>query len=167
MISTTESARILEVNLGAVTEALWAESPELRKRVGREWTKMHYQKHMKNRVRKFIKEKIKILDQLMNAGEHSLLILAGHPTMTCQMRDDLLKRLLAKLVDVVPASVKTPVSDVVKATLASFIAREEKESQAIADTLSHQVHTGGLAVTGNAASFQALNRGQVDTLVLL
>ena len=43
MISTEESVRILEVNLGAVTEELWKDRPELRKRVGREWTKDHYQ----------------------------------------------------------------------------------------------------------------------------
>ena len=38
LISTEESARILEVNLGEVTEELWRERPELRKRVGREWS---------------------------------------------------------------------------------------------------------------------------------
>jgi len=36
MISTEESVRIYEVNLGAVTEQLWEQRPELRKRVGRE-----------------------------------------------------------------------------------------------------------------------------------
>ena len=32
------NTRILEVHLGAITEALWAKRPELRERVGRGWT---------------------------------------------------------------------------------------------------------------------------------
>ena len=68
MISTEESARILEVNLGAVTEELWRERPELRRRVGREWTREHYQNHRRAQTDRFIKEKIKVLEQLMAAG---------------------------------------------------------------------------------------------------
>ena len=36
MISIEESARILEIHLGKVTEELWRERPELRQRLGRE-----------------------------------------------------------------------------------------------------------------------------------
>ncbi len=167
MISTKKSARIVEVNLGEVTAKLWKERPELRERVGREWTKEHYQKHSMERGKKFIKEKIKLLDQLMSAGGHSHLILAGHPTMTSRIRDELPQHLLEKLVDVVTVSGQAKTADVVEATIASFVEAEEIESQHIAKILSQKVHTGGLAVAGEEASFRALKRGQADTLVLL
>ena len=47
MISTTESARILDVNLGAIKAQLWKERSELRQRIGREWTKRHYESHQR------------------------------------------------------------------------------------------------------------------------
>ena len=166
MISTEQSVRILEVNLGAVTEQVWRERPELRKRVGREWTKEHYQNHRRERTGRFIKEKVKIVDKLMSAGGYAHLILAGHPTITTRVRDELPKHLLAKLIDIVPASGQTPVSDVVEATLASFIEQEEKESHAVATELERQIHAGGLAVAGTGPSFLALKRGRADTLVL-
>jgi rubrerythrin len=166
MISTEQSARILEVSLGAVTEQVWRERPELRKRVGREWTKNHYQNHRRERGGRFIKEKTGILDELMSAGGYAHLILAGHPTITARVRDELPKHLLAKLVDIVPASGKTPVSDVVEATLASFIEQEEKESHAVAAELEKQIQAGGLAVAGAGPSFLALKRGRADILVL-
>jgi protein required for attachment to host cells len=166
MISTEESVRILEVNLGAVTEQLWKERPELRKRVGREWTKNHYQNHRRDRTGKFIKEKINILDRLMSAGGYGHLILAGDPRMTARVRDQLPKHLQAKLVDVVPAALKTPVADVVEATIASFIEEEENESRLAVDELVQAVHTGGLAVSGTEPVFRALERGQIDTLIL-
>ena len=166
MISTEQSARILEVNIGSVTEELWKQRPELRKRVGHEWTKAHYQNHRKDRIRKFIKEKIKILDQLMSASGYTHLILAGHPTITAQVRSKLPKRLVAKLFNVVPASGGTPVSSIVKATIASFIEAEEKESRSAAKMLMQQIHTSGLAVAGTGPSFKALERDQTDMLVL-
>lgn len=167
ILSSKESACIFEVNLGAVTQELWTRAPELRKRVGREWTKAHYQKHSKERGRQFIKEKIKILEQLMSRGGHTHLILAGPPMMTSRVRDELPKHMLAKLIDIVPASDKSPVPNVVEATIASFIEAEEKESRAVAEILSQQVYSGGLAVAGTVASFRALRRDQVDTLVLV
>ena len=166
MISTEESVRILEVNLGAVTKELWEERPELRKRIGREWTKNHYQNHRRDRSDKFIKEKINILEQLMTAGGYAHLILAGAHRMTARVRHQLPKHLRTKLIDVVPAASKTPVADVVEATIACFIQEEENESRLVVDEVIQSVRAGGLAVLGTGPTFQALEKDRVDTLVL-
>ncbi len=167
LITTRESARILEVNVGSVTKDLWTRRPELRKRIGREWTKMHFQKHAKERGRRFIKEKVKILKRLMSEAGHTHLVLAGHPSMTAEVRDNLPKHLLSKLVDLVPLSDKTETSDVVKATIGSFIRAEEEESQYTAELLSQEVHTGGLAVAEAGDCLKALKENRADTLVML
>ncbi|MBI1790663.1 MAG: host attachment protein [Acidobacteria bacterium] len=166
LISREGSARILGVNLGAVTEDVWKESPALRERVGREWTKEHYRNHRRERTNRFINELIKILDQLMFAGGYGHLILAGSPRVTSQIRKALPKHLAAKVVDIVPASEYDRTKDVVAATLLSFIEQEERESLAVVDRLLKEVNTNGLAVAGTRASFESLKRGQVDVLVL-
>lgn len=86
LISTEESARILEINLGEVTKELWRERPELRQRVGREWTKEHYLNHRRQRTEQFIKEQVQLLEQLMTVGGHTHLILAGNPRITACLR---------------------------------------------------------------------------------
>jgi protein required for attachment to host cells len=166
MISTEESARILEVNLGAVTEELWRERPDLRRRVGREWTREHYQNHRRAQTDRFIKEKIKVLEQLMAAGGHTHLILAGNPQMTARIRKALPKHLADKLIDTVVATPKDNISDVVAVTLSQFIDQEEQESLALVETLYHEIRTGGLALVGPDACREALERDQVDVLVL-
>jgi hypothetical protein len=166
MISTEESVRILEVNLGAVTEELWRDRPELRKRVGREWTKSHYQNHRRSRTEKFIKEKINILDRLMSAGGYTHLILAGTERMTARVRDQLPKQLRTNLVDVVPAGARASLANIVEATIASFVEEEENESRLAVDELFQAVQTGGLAVSGTEPVFRALERAQTDTLIL-
>lgn len=166
LISTEESARILEVNLGAITREVWAMRPELRERIGREWTREHYQNHRRDRGERFLEEKIEILDKLMAAGGHTHLILAGSPRMTARIRTCLPKHLRAKLIDIVPASASARVEDVVEATLSSFIEREQQESlDAVAELVS-ALRRSGLGASGTAATFEALRRGQADVLVM-
>ena len=166
MISTEEHARILEINLGSVTEVLWKKHPQLRERVGREWTKEVYQNHRRDRADRFIKEEIGILSNRVAEGGYSHLILAGQSSLTGRIRKALPKPLALKLIDVMPASSTTSFSKIVESSIASFVEAEERESRAVAEELVRQIHTGGLAVAGIAGSFQALKSGTVDLLVL-
>lgn len=166
MISTAESARILEVNLGAVTDEVWRERPALRKRIGREWTKEHYQSHQREQSDKFLKEKISVLDGLMRAGGYTYLILAGNPWETARLRQALPRRLATKLIDTLPIAGNEHISDVMAATLARFIEAEEQESRAIATILIQEILSDGLAVAGTAATLQALHEQRVDALVM-
>ena len=167
LISTTESARIIEVSLGEITDEVWCERPELRRRTGREWSREHYRNHRRNRTEQFIREKIEVLERLMLAGGHTHLMLAGNPRLTARVKKELPKHLADKLVDTVVASGSDKISDVVAATLNSFIEQEELESQAIAEQLRQEVCTGGLAVIGTSDTLAALQRAQVDVLVML
>ncbi len=166
VISTEKSARILEVHTGSVTESLWMERPELRKRIGREWTKEHYRNHRKDRSSKFIKDKIRILEQVISAGGHTHLILAGSPQRTSRLKKALPKRLAERLVDTVVIGERAEIGSVVEATLAAFIDQEQKESLAAVEMLQRQINTNGLAVVGSEATLEALKRGQADMLVL-
>ena len=144
MISTEEKVRVLEVTLGAITRELWAERPELRERVGREWTREHYQNHRRDRDDRFLKEKIELLERLMASGGHTHLILAGSPRLTARIRNALPRHLQARLIDVVPASASAHVADVVTATLSSFIDREQQESLDTVAELVSALRRGGL-----------------------
>ena len=166
MIVTEESMRILQVNLGAITAQIWEQRPELRERVGREWTKTHYQRHRQERTRRFLKDAVNVLDQLMSAGGYTHLILAGQSPMTSQVQKVLPSHLQKQLIDIVPASGGTRLSDVVQATLSSFVEAEEQESRTTVADLVHQLRTGGLAVVGTGPSYRALRQGRVDMLVL-
>ena len=167
MISGERDARILEVSLGSVTRQLWTERPELRERVGREWTKQHYQNHRENRTDQFIKEKIRILDELVNARGHTHLILAGHPTMTARVQKELPRHLLEKVVDLIPVSTRAKARDVVRATLASFVETEEKQSLEYAKLLEAELlSSSGLAVAGVPATREALENGQADVVII-
>jgi peptide subunit release factor 1 (eRF1) len=166
LISTESHARIVEVSVGNTTKELWTERPELRKRVGREWTKEHYQNHHRERTQRFFKEKIEVLDRLVSTEGHTHLMLAGNPRTVARLRASLPRRLQDKLVDVVPAAGNASTSDVVAATLSAFAEHEAAESLETVGLLQNELRTGGLAVSGTEAVLEALARRQVDVLVL-
>lgn len=166
VISTEESVRILGVNLGEITESIWNERPELRKRVGREWTKEHYQNHREDRRDKFIKEKVKIIDQLMAKTQYSHLILAGNSTITARLEKALPKHLQEKLIDSVSIDEKARTENVIESTLTSFIEQEQKESQEAVELLKREINTHCLAVVGADDALNALKIGQVDMLII-
>ena len=111
-------------------------------------------------------EKIAVLEQLMRAGGQTHLILAGDPEITARVRHALPKDLADKLVDVIPASERDRQTDVVMATLSSFIEHEEQESRSVAERLIEGLRSQNLAVAGSAATLDALRWGEVDTLVM-
>jgi protein required for attachment to host cells/ribosomal protein L7Ae-like RNA K-turn-binding protein len=167
LICNEESARVLEVSLGSVTREVWTHRPELRKRVGREWTKLHYQNHRRDRTDRFVKEKIGLVERVMTSGGHTHLMLAGNPQVLARVRKGLPKSLESKLVDAIPASSRDRSTDVVLATLSSFLEHEEQESLAAVGALRRELRTGGLAVAGHRACREALLNGQADLLVML
>ena len=167
LLAMPDRASILEVNLGAATIQAWINRTELRMRVGSEWTRFHYQIHQAHRGDRFVQEKITTLQRLMQAGGHSHLILAGDPEITGRVRQALPSDLADKLVDVIPSSERDQQTDVVMATLSSFIEHEEQESQSVARCLIEGLRSQNLAVAGSSATLDALRWGEVDTLVMV
>ncbi|MGB5439999.1 MAG: hypothetical protein WBN90_10190 [Gammaproteobacteria bacterium] len=166
LLALPSRVSILEVNLGEATIQAWLNQSGLRTRVGSEWARSHYQVNQAHRGDRFLSEKIAVLKQLMQAGGHTHLILAGDPEITARVRHALPNDLAAKLVDVVPASKRDLPTEVVMLTLASFIEHEEQESRTAAERLIDGLRSHNLAVAGTAATLDALRWGEVDTLVM-
>ena len=166
LLTLPDRATIFEVNLGAATTQAWLEYPPLRQRVGTEWSRSHFQIHRSRRGDRYLDEKVAILTKLMQAGGQTHLVLAGEPGMTHRVLHALPVELQEQVIDCVPANRGDQQSDVILATLSSFIEHEERESQAIADSLIEGIRRQNLAVGGTGKTLAALRWGDVDTLVM-
>ena len=124
VIPTEVSARILEVHTGPITESLWMERSELLKRVGRKWTKEHYQNRREDRGDKFIEEKIRILERVMSSGGHIYLILAGSPQKTPRLNMALLKCLTDNLIATVVIDERAETGSVMETTIKALKRRQ-------------------------------------------
>ena len=166
LLALPNRACIVAVNLGAATIRAWIDQSELRTRVGSEWARIHYHVNQAHRGDRFVHEKVVVLEQLMHAGGHTHLILAGDPEITARVRHAMPNDLADKLVDVAPASARDRQTEVIILTLSSFIEHEEHEHRTIAERLIEGLRSQNLAVAGSAATLDALRWGEVDTLVM-
>jgi peptide subunit release factor 1 (eRF1) len=166
LLALPNRACIVAVNLGAATIQAWIDQSGLRTRVGSEWARIHYCVNQAHRGDRFVHEKIVVLKQLMHAGGHTHLILAGDPEITTRVRHAMPNELADKLVDVAPASARDRQTEVIILTLSSFIEHEKHECRSVAERLIEGLRSQVLTVVGSAATLDALRRGEVDTLVM-
>jgi hypothetical protein len=166
VVCSRDEIRVLSVNLGKVTLELLRQRPDLRRRVGREWTKEHYRAQRAARPRRFVGDAVNALSEVMKAGGYEHLILAGDRSMTAMMKRALPPRTASRLAGVIRNPGKAEACDVVSQSIDAFVKAEEKESIDAAGKLEERLRVGGLAVAGTRASYFALRRGQVQTLVM-
>jgi hypothetical protein len=166
LVASDDHARLVEVNLGAVTREMWTAHPGTRRRVGRDWGRALYQDHSPRRGEPFVAEMLAVLERFAAQTGHAHVVLAGSPRLTTRLRAAMPPALAEKLVDVVPTAGDAPTEDVVAATLSSFVEREEQDSLAVVSLLWDELKRQGLAVCGTEASLDALARGRADLLVI-
>ena len=161
-----DEARIIETNIGKITEALVAERKDLRWRVGREWTREHYQNHRRDRNERFLKEKIRIIDDLVTNRKHTHIILGGNPNLVTRMRRALPKRLEEKVINTMIVDPTDGVSAIVREAIQVFVEQEQQESVANVKRLESAIRGSGLGVVGYPQVRQALEAGQADLLLI-
>ncbi|MEM8953232.1 MAG: hypothetical protein AAGD22_03685 [Verrucomicrobiota bacterium] len=166
VITTETEARILETTIGSITEEIMQRRPELRRRIGREWTREHYQNHRRDREDRFIREKIRIVDDLMRRRGHNHLVVTGSPNMVGRLTAALPPRLKEKLISSFPANPKGGLDPILAESMQLFAAAENVESHDRVEALQAAVLSGGLGVAGSSASLEALQSGCADLLVV-
>lgn len=166
LLFTHSILRVMEVNLGAVTTEVWRERPELRRRVGREWTRHHYQRHAEAVNERFLKEALEVLQRRMARGGYRHLILAGNSPALAQIENSLPRNLREALVERLVVEPSDAVEEVVGATLRAFLEEEQRESGDRVVELEHHLHKTGLATAGLDETRTALETGAADVLVI-
>ena len=166
VITNEVEARIFETTLGAVSEEILTERKDLRKRIGREWTREHYQNHKHEREQQLIREKIEVIDDLMRRGGHNHLVIAGSPVMVGRMTAALPQRLKDKLISTLPTNPKCGVSPILLEAVELFVEAENAESHDRVRKLRRAIHTRGLGVSGYAESMKAIQGGYADMLII-
>jgi hypothetical protein len=166
-ISTEESSRIFEITLGAVSEEMLTTRPDMRQRVGREWTREHYHQVKREHDRRFLRDQVEIIGSLMGKRGHNHLILAGHPRCVSALRGVLPKELENKVSDTVfQAPNGHDCSAVLEQAIEAFIEVEQHESHSTVERLHAQVCRGGLAAVGIEATREAMQYGAASELVI-
>ncbi len=166
VLATDDGQRVVEVNMGRVTESVWTDYPESRQRVGSEWSKTYYQRLYSQEDGPQWSEVLSTLTQLNEAGGYKHLILAGMPVLTQSLQTLLPDSLQALLIDTITVTDHDSISAIVNNTLKTFIEHMQQQSVTTVMQVHQAICQGGLATAGLQKVLYALQRQQVDLLII-
>lgn len=166
LYTDSRSGRIYDVNLGRVSQRMLIERPEVRPRLGREWTKLHYKRRRRESDRQYIQQKLDVLDELFAADGRTQLILAGDQTYVDRITKALPRHIAARLVGRISPTKTNSLEEIILRSLEAYVKSEELESLDEVDRLFNALHRDDMAVVGVANSLRVVSQGQADILIL-
>jgi peptide subunit release factor 1 (eRF1) len=112
------------------------------------------------------KEVVDRLDQIVAAENIEHVVVAGDEVIVPLLKEQFPERLGAKVIDVLRLDIRSPEHDVLTATLEALRKKDAETDEAVVQDLIGDYRAGGLALVGPEPVRDALQRGQVDTLVI-
>ncbi|MDC1141781.1 hypothetical protein OAU50_01710 [Planctomycetota bacterium] len=158
-------ARVIEVNMGAAAIESLEEHPEMRERIAQELTHSHYARHGNFESGPYLLEIAESLEHLVLTDGHKHLLLAGDPDCVARLEDILPAEVTGNVLETLHID-EGERPDIVSETIYHFVQHLEDSSAALIDVFRESFYRDELAITGVDKTLNALERGQVDTLLL-
>lgn len=160
-------ARIVVCGLGSVLTESDFEPPEPidRTRVAG-WAEIRYQARIEHHIQKYAREIVDRLDRIVAAREVDYVILGGDDKILGELRRFLGPAIKEKIIDEDHIPADTTTHEIMKRTIALVRETGARDTRRLADTMIDRFRAGGLAVAGLDPTIEALNREQVDQLVI-
>lgn len=166
LLVDTHSARIFVFGTGAILASLDVQNPKTKHFKAGGWSQARFQRHVENLYLHHAKEVVERLDQIVSPEGIEHVVIAGDEVIVPLLKAQLPERLAGKIVDVLRLDIRSPEHKVLTATLEALRRKDEETDEAVARDLIDEYRAGGLAVVGPELVREALERGQVDTLVI-
>jgi len=162
-----DCARIIAMNLGETPVEILTERSEVAERRGREWTPEHSLNHNREGDKKFINEKVSIIEQLMAKRGNNALLISGEARYVSQLVEALPKALQEKRVDQIHTGVRDErLRSILEDAIGSSLAVADGESETAVKGLVRAYRTNRCATFGVSSTTSALQMGQADRLII-
>jgi peptide subunit release factor 1 (eRF1) len=166
LLVDTNSARIFVFGTGATIDTVDVQNPKTRHSKAGGWSQARFQRRVENVHLHHAKEVVERLDQIVSAEGIEQVVVAGDEVIVPLLKEQFPERLSAKLVDVLRLDIRSPEHEVLAVTLEALRKKDEETDEAVVQDLIGDYRAGGLALVGPEHVREALERGQVDTLVI-
>lgn len=163
----TASARIFVFATGQLVTEREVKGEKTRSRGGPGgWSQARYQRRVENAHLHLVKEVVDVLDRVVREEAIPAVILAGDEVALPLIKDQLPKALAEKVIDDIHLPAFAAAHDVLSATL-DVLARHNVESdkERVAEAVA-AYRSRGLGVVGVRPTLEALEKGQVEELLI-
>ena len=166
VVLDSNKAQIFVFGLAAKEREERVVNPRTRKSRKGGWSQARYQRRADNIHLLHVKEVVDTLEKVVRAERIQQILVAGEQGATTILLDQLPKELKEKVVDIGTWDRAAGETDILHATLDALREKDAETDAEKVEALIAAWQGGGLGVAGPEASLTALQRGQVDELII-
>jgi peptide subunit release factor 1 (eRF1) len=166
VVVDTNSARILVIATGAVVDDREVKGVKTRRSAQGGWSQPRYQRRIENFHLHHAKEVVDALEDIVNRERIQDIVVAGDEQITRLLREQMPKHLAERVVDRLHLDKAASLDVVLKMSLDAMKRVREQTERGKVDAAVGGYRSGGLGVVGPEDTLDALDKGQVDELLV-
>ncbi|HTV02034.1 MAG TPA: Vms1/Ankzf1 family peptidyl-tRNA hydrolase [Luteitalea sp.] len=166
LVLDTNTARLFVCATGAVQRAETIENEKTHRVSTGGWSQARYQRHVEDLHLKHMKEVAEAVERVVRDERITSIILSGEQQAVTLLRKHLHPTVDALIIDVMRLDVHAREHEILRATLEAFRRKDQETDREVVDALLDAYRSRGLATVGVAGVRGALERGQVDELIV-
>lgn len=166
LVVNTNTARLFVCATGAVQHAETIHNDKTKRVAAGGWSQPRYQRHVDDLHLKHMKEVADAVERTVREDGVEAIILAGDEVAVPLLRKQLPPHVDARVIDVMRLDVKAREHEVLRTTLEAFRRNDEETDHDVVDAVLDAYRSRGLATVGVIGVEKALDRGQVDLLIV-
>ena len=166
LLINTNAARLYVFAVGAAERQITVRSKKGKRVSAGGWSQARYQRRAENLHTKHMKEVAEAVEQLVGEEHIARILVAGDEVALPLLRESLSAATLELLTEVGGVDIKASEADVFRVTFEAFRDADQHTDQERVDAMLNAFRARGLATVGLAGVKGALERGQVDRLLV-
>lgn len=166
LLVNTNAARLYVFSAGAAERQIVVKNKKGKRVSAGGWSQARYQRRVENLHVKHMKEVADAVERLVREESIARILVAGDEVAVPLLREQLAPATRELLTEVGGVDIKTPEAEIFRITLDAFREADQQSDQERVDALLDAYRSGGLATVGLTGVRAALERGQVDRLLV-
>jgi peptide subunit release factor 1 (eRF1) len=166
LLVNTNSARLYVFSAGAAQRQQTVRNKKGKRVSAGGWSQARYQRRVENLHQKHIKEVVDAIERIITEEKISRILVAGDEVAMPLLREQLSPRTRELLIQVDGVDINSPDADVYRATLDAFREADSHTDAERVNEVLNAYRAHGLATVGVTGVKSALERGQVDRLLV-
>jgi peptide subunit release factor 1 (eRF1) len=166
LLVNTNAARLFVFSVGAAEREMTVKNKKGKRVSAGGWSQARYQRRAENLHTKHMKEVGEAVERLVREENIARILVAADEVALPLLREQLAPATLELLTEVGGVDMKTAEADVFRVTLDAFREADQQNDQERVDAVLNAWRSGGLGTVGLTGVRAALERGQVDRLLV-
>jgi peptide chain release factor subunit 1 len=166
LVADTNSARLFVFGLGTTEAQAEVKNVKTRKGAVGGWSQARYQRHIENFHLHHMKEVVNVLDRVVRDEALERIVIACDATARPKLMEQMPKHLAEKVIDLMKLDINAPEGRVLSRTLEALREHDADTDAAQVERMFDGWNADGLAVAGPEETLQALQKGQVEELLI-